>query len=354
LRKDAVKAARLAAIEKNANSDNPLPEAKLHIPPVDDDSFHDGKEVLAEVSQWHKVLRASLRKTDAITSQVLDVVDKMMLIGQEHKRARAKNVCTALERITKSFGGVTMPNDTKAIQEKLVKLDQTLPYVTDVIKSITPAQPNSDDRKARKEKLLSVQPPMKTSHRSDQFGGPTTKSHMTPRLPSIGVVDPHGNLSIDENDDPERQTGQALTGSPQQKAEASTRPGTSNNSDPNDSKHSFGESLNNVSSNRRQKGVTSQNAISAFYELKRKASTSASGKSPNLAHHFMRKDRDIVGPVIISDVHARLTTNRNSSLTTARPWQNSGTRLLFCLMCWPVKSNRTTKMDWTSHSQRGM
>src|SRR6266480_2078456 len=161
LRKDAVKAARLSAIEKNAKSENPLPEAQLRIPPVDDDSFHDGKEVLAEVTQWHKVLRASLRKTDAITSQVLDVVDNMMLIGKEIVRERAKNVCIALEKITKSFGCVSMPNDTKDIQEKLVELDQTLPYVTDVTKSTTPAQPTSDDRKARKEKLLAVQPPMK-------------------------------------------------------------------------------------------------------------------------------------------------------------------------------------------------
>ena len=251
----------------------------------------------------------------------------MMLIGKEIVRERAKNVCIALEKITKSFGCVSMPNDTKDIQEKLVELDQTLPYVTDVTKSTTPAQPTSDDRKARKEKLLAVQPPMKTSHRSD-------------RLPNIEVLDVHGNLSSHGND------GQ--TGSPQSKAEASTH-----NSGPRDSTQSFGESLNNVSSNRRLKGVASQNVISAFYDLKRKERTPNNGNSANLAHHFKRKDRDIVSPDIISNVYTRLTARRNSSSTTGQLWQRSGTKLLFCSTCWRGKSNLTTKMEWTSHSQKG-
>ncbi|PVH68936.1 hypothetical protein DL98DRAFT_627424 [Cadophora sp. DSE1049] len=56
------------------------------------DYFHDGRNVLKVVTSWHRHLRSSLRRSDTITSKILDLVDKDLLpppfpgglIGSEH------------------------------------------------------------------------------------------------------------------------------------------------------------------------------------------------------------------------------------------------------------------------------
>ena len=60
------------------------------------DHFHDGHQVLKEVTQWHQLLRTSLRKTDSITSQVLDLVDNRMLLGSPEQRITATELCSKL------------------------------------------------------------------------------------------------------------------------------------------------------------------------------------------------------------------------------------------------------------------
>lgn len=56
------------------------------------DYFHDGDDVLPEVTAWHKYIRNILRETDRVTKQVLDVVDKHMLIKDPLQRWQASEV----------------------------------------------------------------------------------------------------------------------------------------------------------------------------------------------------------------------------------------------------------------------
>ncbi|KAI8292810.1 hypothetical protein K4K56_005762 [Colletotrichum sp. SAR 10_98] len=62
------------------------------------DAFHDGKEVLQSVINWHKYLREAARKTDPFTSEVLDMVDNHMLVASE-TRWDAKMVRDGFEKI---------------------------------------------------------------------------------------------------------------------------------------------------------------------------------------------------------------------------------------------------------------
>ncbi|KAK8862219.1 hypothetical protein PGQ11_008454 [Apiospora arundinis] len=54
--------------------------------PTADDAFHDGQEVLVAVTAWHNHLRSSMRKSDTITSKILDLVDTEMLRREPRER----------------------------------------------------------------------------------------------------------------------------------------------------------------------------------------------------------------------------------------------------------------------------
>lgn len=57
------------------------------------DSFHDGKDVLPEVTDWHTYLRAASRKTDTFTASILDIVDSDMLQADPRQRRDAASLC---------------------------------------------------------------------------------------------------------------------------------------------------------------------------------------------------------------------------------------------------------------------
>jgi serine/threonine protein kinase len=63
------------------------------------DRFHDGERVLDDVLLWHRLLRNSLRKTDMVTSKVLDLVDQKMLKADPSHRIEAKDLCKELKEI---------------------------------------------------------------------------------------------------------------------------------------------------------------------------------------------------------------------------------------------------------------
>jgi serine/threonine protein kinase len=63
------------------------------------DYFHDGMSVLPAVTAWHKLLRSVARKSDTLSSRVLDLVDREMLLGDAQKRISARELCTELGRI---------------------------------------------------------------------------------------------------------------------------------------------------------------------------------------------------------------------------------------------------------------
>jgi serine/threonine protein kinase len=56
------------------------------------DCFHDGEKVLAEVFQWHKLLRQIKRPTDYITELILDMVDRQLFV-EVKDRSDANKIC---------------------------------------------------------------------------------------------------------------------------------------------------------------------------------------------------------------------------------------------------------------------
>lgn len=61
--------------------------------------FHDGKNVLPEVTKWHKALRRSIRTNDHITGRVLDLIDEHLLQGDPKLRFDSKELCKYLDRL---------------------------------------------------------------------------------------------------------------------------------------------------------------------------------------------------------------------------------------------------------------
>lgn len=143
------------------------------------DYFHDGREVLTDVKSWHGVLRSALRKTDTITDQVLDLVDKHMLIGSAEERITAKDLCTHLKQISTHIdasarGAGARDPIPESIMEALLFVDKEAPsrFADPAISvwsqlSGCPHIP-SNDRRTGKSRMSDIQL-MKTSHRSEIF-----------------------------------------------------------------------------------------------------------------------------------------------------------------------------------------
>ncbi|KAL8922484.1 MAG: hypothetical protein Q9172_003549 [Xanthocarpia lactea] len=132
------------------------------------DYFHNGRQVLEVVTDWHKVLRNALRKTDTVTSGLLDLVDQRMLLGIASSRIKAKDLCSELKKIivqSKAGTRIEMPGN---IMETLLEADTDAASSVLLTTASKPAehQHGADNRKARKSRLLE-QPLMKTAHRSE-------------------------------------------------------------------------------------------------------------------------------------------------------------------------------------------
>lgn len=62
-------------------------------------SFHDDKEVLPEVLEWHADLRSWARRSDCITESVLDLLDRHMLVANPSSRVKIQEVCSEIDSI---------------------------------------------------------------------------------------------------------------------------------------------------------------------------------------------------------------------------------------------------------------
>ncbi|OBT67421.1 hypothetical protein VE03_03009 [Pseudogymnoascus sp. 23342-1-I1] len=91
--------------------------------------FHNGEEVLLDVLDWHIFLRRVLRKSDVITSSVLDLIDEEMLVGNAGCRIKANDLCERLDKIKSQIQNeATAP--PKAIMEALLAVDEAPPRPT--------------------------------------------------------------------------------------------------------------------------------------------------------------------------------------------------------------------------------
>ena len=88
-----VRKMKIEEIHRSRRSQNPADEDP------DGDQFHDGYELLQIVTLWHHFLRGRMRKCDAMSVQVLDLVDNKMLITNPDDRIKADDLCSNLERM---------------------------------------------------------------------------------------------------------------------------------------------------------------------------------------------------------------------------------------------------------------
>ncbi|KAK8038980.1 hypothetical protein PG993_007391 [Apiospora rasikravindrae] len=93
--------------------------------PTADDAFHDGQEVLGAVTDWHQHLRASMRKSDTATSEILDLIDSKMLQSAPEQRL------TSLALVDKFAGCIAAAKATHAMQ---VSRGETI-WLSDQIKA---------------------------------------------------------------------------------------------------------------------------------------------------------------------------------------------------------------------------
>ncbi|CAM1504861.1 Fc.00g024520.m01.CDS01 [Cosmosporella sp. VM-42] len=99
-----------------------------------DDAFHDGKKVLPTVLEWHNHLRNCARRSDTISSRILDLVDDGMLVDAE-RRLTSAQFCEKLAKITElarsdyqnQLVDRSLKKESDEILDALLKLDQHAP-----------------------------------------------------------------------------------------------------------------------------------------------------------------------------------------------------------------------------------
>lgn len=168
------------------------------VPLNEGDHFHDGENVLPDVLRWHQVLRSSLRKTDTITSKVLDLVDGKMLQGDPLGRIEAKTLCRELKQILQAGDNELRVPVPPSISEALVQVDNE-----------AVSQPGYSSRWARSSLRSDVLDPrrlMKTSHRST-LTSPRATEKFVPKISDI-AEDPTEKVMPPVNPQPSHWQGQ--------------------------------------------------------------------------------------------------------------------------------------------------
>lgn len=145
------------------------------------DYFHDGNDVLHDVREWHNFLRRFLRQGDTITSHVLDLVDKSMLIGDPNKRMQAKDLCVSLRRLLTDYRNQQRQPLLGSIMQALLEVDQAAPPRPEPSQALlTPVAKNR-----RTGKPSQIEPPKKTTHRSEYLRSELNAQGVLPELEPV-------------------------------------------------------------------------------------------------------------------------------------------------------------------------
>lgn len=126
------------------------------------DYFHNGRQVLDAVKDWHNVVRNVLRKSDTVTGQVLDLVDKKMLLGSVKARAKAEDICVALRQIATRTDAQSRVPMTEGIMKTLLEFEERAASVPNADQALVIPQHS----KPHKSTVFDLTD-MKTAHRSE-------------------------------------------------------------------------------------------------------------------------------------------------------------------------------------------
>jgi hypothetical protein len=86
------------------------------------DFFHNGREILPAVTEWHALLRKILRAGDPLTGRVLDLAENRMLLGDQHERITAKQLVSELSEMA-HLDKAPMDSHSEDIYESLLAME---------------------------------------------------------------------------------------------------------------------------------------------------------------------------------------------------------------------------------------
>ena len=160
------------------------------------DCFHDGREVLGAVRDWHQFLRKSVRDNDCITCEILDIVDGHMLVSDPEKRDTAGTLSTKLQNLLKSAAEKISPNEVpdsimnsfKKVYNQQSIARMPLEVLLAKYKQLT----NSEDRRQRNSDVFELvtnttRRPSAVTKRDFREGAPKNKSAATVHTESNDV-----------------------------------------------------------------------------------------------------------------------------------------------------------------------
>ncbi|KAF4912759.1 Serine/threonine-protein kinase mph1 [Colletotrichum viniferum] len=127
------------------------------------DTFHDGSRVLSQITNWHKYLRETVRKTDAFSAAVLDMVDSHMLV-EKGSRWTATEVCSWFTSMFETAGSMdtTVPD---VLQEIFLSINDQVELKYEQHSGIK--RPDNDDAPKRSKAADSL-PDLESEFKSRQ------------------------------------------------------------------------------------------------------------------------------------------------------------------------------------------
>jgi hypothetical protein len=166
------------------------------------DYFHNGVTVLPEIQKWHAFLRTILRKTDTITSRVLDLIDRYMLVSPHTFRLSSSDLCDELAKIS----GATLASNTE-IDESIVTFlrqqDEQIPEdSSSSLATLMPAVMSYSTYGERQNAKSSIEsaPLRPTAHRSERVAASVSRRMQSMINTSIRANASNHNLGSPSRD----------------------------------------------------------------------------------------------------------------------------------------------------------
>ena len=127
------------------------------------DQFHDGEKVLDAVKNWHNFLRGLIRNTDHITSQVLDIVDKYMLVKDPDERDKAEALCVRLQELLKTVKDKPQASVSNEVIDSFKEANSQAPILRIPVEALlekylekSQRPTGSEERKHRKSEIFEL------------------------------------------------------------------------------------------------------------------------------------------------------------------------------------------------------
>lgn len=149
------------------------------------DLFCDGTNVLDDVKAWHTALRVSVRQSDKITAQILNIVDKHMLLENPSERITCKQLHDMLSQVIRQTPIDPQHQLPQSILKALQEINDEAPHNPTPTSSSTSKQQTTDstgtapERIGKKRQIMDI-PLRKTAYREEYLRSRSVLSDRPP------------------------------------------------------------------------------------------------------------------------------------------------------------------------------